>query len=138
MCSTFLVVNDAFIQEMEGERIHIVTEAPGRPNTLHWVREVEPETHAAGVHFKDMLISMKLVDHVGRSHGLESAGIVRRVGVKVEELKPGNRVAAIQCDMMLKLLIVHEIIGVKIADSLSSIIVGKYSIPRHRIFNSCN
>jgi NADPH-dependent curcumin reductase CurA len=64
---------------------------------------------------------MNLIDHVGRYHGLEGAGVVRRVGPKVKDFKPGNRVAAMEHNMLSTLLIANEIMCVKIPESLSFI-----------------
>jgi NADPH:quinone reductase-like Zn-dependent oxidoreductase len=122
---------DGFIQETEGERMKAVIGTPGRLNTLHWVRQPEPaplkdhepeiEMHAVGVNFKDVLVAMNLIDHVGRYHGLDGAGVVRRVGPKVKDFKPGNRVAAMEHNMLSTLLIANEIMCVKIPESLSFI-----------------
>jgi acyl transferase domain-containing protein/NADPH:quinone reductase-like Zn-dependent oxidoreductase/SAM-dependent methyltransferase len=125
------VMMDGFIQETEGERMKVVIGTPGRLNTLHWVRQPEPaplkdheleiQMHAVGVNFKDVLVGMNLIDHVGRYHGLEGAGVVRRVGPKVKDFKPGDRVAAMEHNMLSTLLIANEIMCVKIPDSLSFI-----------------
>ncbi|TGO20105.1 hypothetical protein BTUL_0001g01140 [Botrytis tulipae] len=125
------VMMDGFIEETDGERMKVVIETPGRLNTLHWIRqlesiplkdhELEIEMHAVGVNFKDVLVGMNLIDHVGRYHGLEGAGIVRRVGSKVRDFKPGDRVAAMEHNMLSTLLIANEIMCVKIPSSLSFI-----------------
>lgn len=125
------VMMNSFIQETEGERMKVVIGTPGRLNTLHWARQPEPaplkdhelevEMHAVGVNFKDVLVGMNLIDHVGRYHGLEGAGVVRRVGPKVKDFKPGDRVAAMVHNMLSTLLIANEIMWVKIPDSLSFI-----------------
>ncbi|KAF1830190.1 hypothetical protein BDW02DRAFT_633855 [Decorospora gaudefroyi] len=125
------VMKEGFVEETEGERMKIVIGTPGRLHTLHWVRQPEPapledhqleiEMHSVGVNFKDVLVGMNLIDHVGRYHGLEGAGIVRRVGPKVQEFKPGDRVAAMEHNMLTTLLIAHEIMCVKIPDSLDFI-----------------
>jgi len=125
------VMKDGFIQEIEGERMKIVIDTPGRLNTLHWVRQPEPaplkdheleiEMHTVGLNFKDVLVSMNLIGHVGRYHGLEGAGVIRRVGPKVKDFKPGDRVAAMEHNMLSTLLIANEVMCVKIPDSLSFI-----------------
>lgn len=125
------VMMDGFIQDTEGERMKVVIGTPGRLNTLHWVRQPEPapledhdleiEMHAVGVNFKDVLVGMNLIDHVGRYHGLEGAGVVRRVGPKIRHFKPGDRVAAMEHNMLSTLLIANQIMCVKIPDSLSFI-----------------
>ncbi|KAL4789956.1 putative polyketide synthase [Aspergillus venezuelensis] len=120
---------------LDDQRMKVVIGTPGRLNTLHWEatpnpnptppplkdQEVEIEMHAVGVNFKDVLVGMNLIDHVGRYHGLEGAGVVRRVGSKVTEFKPGDRVAAMEHNMLSTLLIANEIMCVRIPDELSFI-----------------
>ena len=53
---------------------------------------VEIDTRAVGLNFKDILMSMGIVDMYGRGLGVELSGIVRKVGSGVADLKPGYRV----------------------------------------------
>ncbi|APA16269.1 hypothetical protein sscle_16g110390 [Sclerotinia sclerotiorum 1980 UF-70] len=125
------VMMDGFIQETEGERMKVDIGTPGRLNTLHWIRQPEPtvlkdheleiEMHAVGVNFKDVLVGMNLIDYAGRYHGLEGAGVVRRVGPKVKLFKQGDRVTAMEHNILSTLLITNEIMCVKIPESLSFI-----------------
>lgn len=123
------VMMDNFVREgSDKERMKIVIGTPGQLNTLHWVHQPEPATlqdheieiemHAVGVNFKDVLVGMNLIDHVGRYHGLEGAGVVRRVGAKVQRFQPGDRVTAMEHNMLSTLLVAHEVMCVKIPDSL--------------------
>ncbi|KAL4982598.1 KR domain-containing protein [Aspergillus falconensis] len=52
---------------------------------------VEVQTRAVGLNFKDLLIAMGVVD--GGDLGAECAGVVRRVGLAVKDLRVGDRVA---------------------------------------------
>lgn len=55
---------------------------------------VEIQNLAVGLNFKDVLISMGVVEGKileGKGLGCESAGIVTKVGPKVKDLKPGDR-----------------------------------------------
>lgn len=125
------VMMDGFIMETKNERMKVVIGTPGRLNTLHWVRQpeiapltdhnLEIEVHAVGVNFKDVLVGMNLIDQVGRYHGLEGAGIVRRVGPEVKNFKPGDRVAVMEHNVLTTLLVTNEIMCIKIPDSLSFI-----------------
>lgn len=118
-------------EEAVSERAKVVIGTPGHLNTLHWTRqpemvvlgdhEVELEMHAVGVNFKDVLVGMNLLDQVGRYHGLEGAGIVRRVGANVTDLRPGDRVAAQEHNMLSTLLVADEMMCVKLPDWLSLI-----------------
>lgn len=75
--------------------------------------------HAVGVNYKDILVSMSLIDRIGRYHGLEGAGVVRRVGPLVVDFQPGDRVAAMEHNMLSTLLISDDSLCAKIPDSLS-------------------
>lgn len=126
------VMMDGFVShETACERLKVATGTPGQLNTLHWTRQSEPailkdneveiEMHAVGINFKDVLVGMNLLDQVGRYHGLEGAGVVRRVGAKVKDFQPGDRVAAQEHNMLSTLLIADEILCVKIPGWLSFI-----------------
>lgn len=123
------VMTNGFIQEEKGQRMKIVIGTPGRVNTLHWAykpeppplkgHEIEIKMHAVGVNYKDILVSMSLIDRIGRYHGLEGAGVVRRVGPLVVDFQPGDRVAAMEHNMLSTLLISDDSLCAKIPDSLS-------------------
>ncbi|KAK4498761.1 hypothetical protein PRZ48_009271 [Zasmidium cellare] len=119
---------DNFLQQEESERMKIVSGTPGRLSSLRWehqpepaalgTHEVEIEMHAVGLNCKDVLVGMNLIDHVGRYNGLEGAGIIRRVGTDVEDFQPGDRVVAMDHQMLSTLAITHENMCVKIPDSI--------------------
>ncbi|TWU78585.1 t1pks [Metarhizium rileyi] len=123
------VMMEGFMQETQGEHMKVAIGTPGRLNTLHWVRQPEPaclknreleiELHAVGVNFKDVLVGMNLIEQSGRFFGLEGAGVVRRVGPDVRNLKPGDRVATMEHNVLSTLLLTSEAMCVKIPDSLS-------------------
>ncbi|KAJ5971450.1 Acyl transferase/acyl hydrolase/lysophospholipase [Penicillium vulpinum] len=56
--------------------------------------EVEIQVDTAGVNFKDILISLGILDLPSTVMGLEGAGIVLRVGAQIQDLCPGDRVCA--------------------------------------------
>ncbi|KAF7193808.1 Highly reducing polyketide synthase FUM1, partial [Pseudocercospora fuligena] len=118
-----------FQQEIEGEHSKVVIDSLGRLDTLHWLHypdpglpgdhELEVEMHAVGINFKDVLIAMNIIEHSGRYHGLEGAGIIRRTGAEVKGLKPGDRVAVMGHNTLSTLLVVHEDTCVRIPDTLN-------------------
>ncbi|MGV0809597.1 SDR family NAD(P)-dependent oxidoreductase [Mycolicibacterium setense] len=62
---------------------------------------VEVAVEAAGVNFRDLLISMGLTDEIGSTNnylGLEAVGRISAVGTGVTGLQPGDRVIAIEPD----------------------------------------
>ncbi|KAH0559951.1 hypothetical protein GP486_003526 [Trichoglossum hirsutum] len=77
----------------------------GLLQTLQWVErpltsalnegDVEVEMRAVGLNFKDVIISMGIIEGrviEGDGLGCEGAGVVRRVGSGIKHLKPGDRV----------------------------------------------
>ncbi|KAF2164140.1 hypothetical protein M409DRAFT_68050 [Zasmidium cellare ATCC 36951] len=121
---------DNLLQSHDSERMKIVFENPGRWSSLQWERQAEPEPaalgnraveiemHVVGLNFKDVLVGMNLIDHVGRYNGLEGAGVVRGVGSDVKAFKPGDRVVAMDHQMLSALVVTHENMCAKIPDSL--------------------
>ncbi|MCY9782445.1 SDR family NAD(P)-dependent oxidoreductase [Nocardiopsis sp. EMB25] len=55
-------------------------------------QQVRIAVRAAGVNFRDVAVSLGMVDHDGRL-GIEGAGIVLETGECVDDLEPGDRVA---------------------------------------------
>jgi acyl transferase domain-containing protein len=87
-----------------GRPIKLTTTVPGLLEKLEWVTdeiyneplsdtEVEIEIRAVGLNFRDLMIAMG--EHTAYSMGSEAAGIISRVGSKVVNFKPGNRVVYI-------------------------------------------
>ncbi|GAW25636.1 putative polyketide synthase [Rosellinia necatrix] len=83
------------------DRVILNIDLPGRLNTLHWAAcrrddlkadEVEIEVHAAGLNFKDVVIALGIVELPIRQFGSEVAGLVKRVGRDVKNIKVGDRV----------------------------------------------
>ncbi|KAF3480301.1 polyketide synthase [Arthroderma uncinatum] len=83
------------------ERIGLDMGKPGRLNTLKWAPreqkalhndDVEVQVHAAGLNFKDVLGSLAVVPYPQDGLGIESSGIVCRVGPEVVNLRIGDRV----------------------------------------------
>jgi acyl transferase domain-containing protein len=87
-----------------GRPIKLTTTVPGLLEKLEWVTdetyneplsdtEVEIEIRAVGLNFRDLMIAMG--EHTAYSMGSEAAGIVSRVGSKVVDFAPGDRVVYI-------------------------------------------
>ncbi|KAL4744332.1 hypothetical protein BDW72DRAFT_212821 [Aspergillus terricola var. indicus] len=83
------------------ERIGLDMSKPGRLNTMKWASrekrilngdDVEVQLHAAGLNFKDVLGSLAVVPYPQDGLGIESSGIVTRVGPEVTDLRVGDRV----------------------------------------------
>ncbi|TVY20219.1 Highly reducing polyketide synthase FUM1 [Lachnellula arida] len=106
-------------------------EKKGMIETLHWAQFPEPElksdeviveTHAIGMNFKDVLISMGIVD-AQRSDssglGCECAGFIRKVGSAVTRLAPGDRVVVQATGTLETRVKANSKLCVKIPQSLS-------------------
>ncbi|EHK21956.1 uncharacterized protein TRIVIDRAFT_53518 [Trichoderma virens Gv29-8] len=87
-----------------GRPIKLTTTVPGLLEKLEWVTdetyneplsdtEVEIEIRAVGLNFRDLMIAMG--EHTAYSMGSEAAGIISRVGSKVVDFAPGDRVVYI-------------------------------------------
>ncbi|KAJ5900212.1 polyketide synthase [Penicillium subrubescens] len=110
------------------DTVALRTSKPGHLNALHWACEeikaldgddVEVETYATGLNFRDVLSAMGIVEASESGFGLEAAGIVRRTGPNVKDLQPGNRVMLIgQCTFATR-VIVSENLCEKIPGGLS-------------------
>ncbi|KAJ5100126.1 polyketide synthase [Penicillium argentinense] len=97
-------VQDELLTSALTDNIALCTSKPGRLTALHWARQdteslkgddVEIETHAVGLNFRDVLCAMAIVEAPRNEFGYEAAGIVRRIGPKVKDIKVGDRVMLI-------------------------------------------
>ncbi|KAL5050179.1 hypothetical protein BDW71DRAFT_195088 [Aspergillus fruticulosus] len=77
---------------------------------------VEVQTRAVGLNFKDLLIAMGVVD--GGDLGAECAGVVRRVGPTVKDLRVGDRVAVFAAGSFSTRLITGERLCARMAREL--------------------
>lgn len=93
---------------VEAPRFKLDFTAPGQLRNLAWfaepskalaAHEVEIETRAVGLNFRDVMYTMGLLrdeavenGFAGSSLGLEFSGIVKNVGSGVDEFKPGQAV----------------------------------------------
>ena len=91
-----------------GERFRLDFHLPGQLRNLVWLPQeeaaladetVEVEVKATGLNFRDVMYLMGLLPDeavekgfAGASLGLEFAGIVRRVGARVRDFRPGDKV----------------------------------------------
>ncbi|ETS85917.1 hypothetical protein PFICI_03942 [Pestalotiopsis fici W106-1] len=67
------------------------SEVPTQPKTLA-EGMVEVQVHAAGVNYKDVVVTMELVPGDERMLGGEAAGVVTNISPEVSDLKIGDRV----------------------------------------------
>lgn len=90
------------------ERFRLDFQVPGQLRNLLWLslpereigaQEVEVETQATGLNFRDVMYTMGLLPDeavengfAGASLGLEFSGVVTRVGAQVRHLQPGDSV----------------------------------------------
>ncbi|KAJ5953151.1 Acyl transferase/acyl hydrolase/lysophospholipase [Penicillium verhagenii] len=110
------------------DTIALRTSKPGRLAALEWAHQeslalkdddVEIEVHAAGLNFKDVLCAMGILESSGDGFGLEGAGIVRRTGPSVKDMKPGDRVMFIARGAFGTQVVISENLCEIIPDGLS-------------------
>lgn len=110
------------------ERVALDMGQVGRLNTLHWVSkeevtlegdDVEVQIHAAGLNFKDILCSVAVLEFPEQGLGVESSGVVCRVGPGVKDLRVGDRVMMTKNGSFASHTVASERICVKIPDRLS-------------------
>ena len=103
-------------------------ETPGLLQTLAWTQikeralihdQVEVETRAIGLNFRDVLVSMGIVNSPNGAMGFEASGTIRRVGPDVTDLRVGDRVAAISGESFCTRLITSALLCVRIPDGLT-------------------
>ncbi|WPH04990.1 polyketide synthase [Acrodontium crateriforme] len=101
---------------------------PGRLTSLQWLShesklpakdEVEVQIHAAGLNFRDVLCALGVVPFPEQGLGLESSGIVSKVGSEVRDLRPGDRVMLLGNGSFATHIIVCEKLCEKIPDNLT-------------------
>ncbi|RCI09633.1 hypothetical protein L249_4165, partial [Ophiocordyceps polyrhachis-furcata BCC 54312] len=81
--------------------------------------EVEVEVDTAGVSHKDLLIALRSKDLAAGRLGFDAAGIVRRVGSRVEHLSPGDRVFTLSPGCLSTSVVTSAARCVKVPDGLS-------------------
>jgi NADPH:quinone reductase-like Zn-dependent oxidoreductase len=104
------VINSQFVEprpgyvewKKVGRPVKLQVGQPGTLDSLHWVTDsdvsqslgatdVEIETHAVGLNFRDLLVVMGEIPQA--TIGGEAAGVVTRLGSEVAKFKIGDRVA---------------------------------------------
>ncbi|CAG8903343.1 unnamed protein product [Penicillium egyptiacum] len=117
-------------QETSGsnDSMALRTSKPGRLAALHWAYEgirtlkgdeVEIDTYATGLNFKDVLCAIGIVEAKDNEFGHEGAGIVRSIGPEVQGLKVGDRVMVVGSCLFGTRLVLSEALCEKIPGGLS-------------------
>ncbi|UKZ81348.1 putative PKS-like protein biosynthetic cluster [Trichoderma virens FT-333] len=100
----------------------------GQLQTLQWVEDeavaiqgdqVEIESRAVGMNFKDILVAMGIVEGYKPGLGIECSGVVRKVGKNVKGLSSGDRVMTIGHGCFTTNFISDASLVVKIPEKLS-------------------
>ncbi|OTA89815.1 hypothetical protein M434DRAFT_398366 [Hypoxylon sp. CO27-5] len=108
------------------KRIHM--ETLGLLHTMAWSEGTIPtpgegdvivETRAVGLNFRDLLISLGVLDNSTSELGLEGSGIIRAVGSKVEHVSVGDRVIYLGQGCFATYVKIPGILCHKIDDSMS-------------------
>ncbi|GKZ49239.1 hypothetical protein AbraIFM66951_001643 [Aspergillus brasiliensis] len=116
--------------DLEDSRLTIDVGTPGILESIVWVArqkehghllndEVEIEVDTAGVNFKDILISLGILELPSASMGLECSGIVTRVGKQVRDFSLGDRVLALGPGAFATSIILPASRCIRLPESLS-------------------
>ncbi|KAK2057644.1 putative polyketide synthase [Colletotrichum caudatum] len=96
-------VREKRVGSTENSTVKLETGRAGQLRSLQWVpkavvdlmdHEIAIEPVAVGMNFKDIMVSMRLIEAATPDLGLECAGIVREIGPGVEDYNVGDRVMA--------------------------------------------
>ncbi|KAJ5652341.1 Acyl transferase/acyl hydrolase/lysophospholipase [Penicillium longicatenatum] len=121
-------VQDELLTSSASDAIALRTTRPGSLSALHWARQmtdglegddVEIDIYSTGLNFRDVLSAMGIVEASEIGFGLEAAGIVRRTGPQVKDLKAGDRVFLMGSGAFSTQIVVSKSVCEKIPDGLS-------------------
>ncbi|RYP90773.1 hypothetical protein DL770_003106 [Monosporascus sp. CRB-9-2] len=124
----FILKDEPVSESSTGGRAALVVEKPGRLSSLRWVSrgakelvgdQVEVEVFAAGLSSKDVSEVMGAVPYPDGGLGVDSSGVVSRVGPEVKGLAVGDRVMCLGAGNLASHLVTAEGLCEKIPDSLS-------------------
>ncbi|KAE8379162.1 hypothetical protein BDV26DRAFT_175817 [Aspergillus bertholletiae] len=115
-------------QSGSGLNRKLTMKTPGLLDTVQWVSiddknplhetDVEIDVKYCGLNFMDLMVSMGIVGTT-EDFGLECSGIVRRVGSKVRDVAPGDRVVVASLGVLRTRIVVAQDLCIKIPEALS-------------------
>ncbi|KAF2195930.1 hypothetical protein K469DRAFT_545317 [Zopfia rhizophila CBS 207.26] len=127
------VNNELAALEAAGPAKKLDIEKRGFLNSFYWKEHfpkepagnwVQVKTKAVGLNFKDVLISMGIVEGAvieGDGLGCESSGVVLKVGPDVKSAQPGDRVLVFTTGAFSTTITTSEQVCVKLPESLSDV-----------------
>ncbi|KAL8910611.1 MAG: hypothetical protein Q9171_004105 [Xanthocarpia ochracea] len=124
----FSFKDESLSQSIADSRVILETEKPGRLSSLRWVsreakelvgNEVEIQVFAAGLSFKDVSEALGHTPYPEGGIGMDSSGVVSRVGPEVEELAVGDRVMCLGAGNIASHVVTSETLCERIPNTLS-------------------
>ncbi|KAI1118030.1 hypothetical protein F5Y14DRAFT_447438 [Nemania sp. NC0429] len=119
---------DELAVRAEGDTARLELRKTGIHAELGWTRteprapdgdEVEVEIYSSRLNGTDVAMATELDQSIGRGFGNEGAGIIRRIGCAVKDLRVGDRVMVCSNGTLSLLATVPAMLCVKIPDDLS-------------------
>ncbi|KAK1624733.1 putative polyketide synthase [Colletotrichum phormii] len=148
-------VREKRVGSTENSTVKLETGRAGQLRSLQWVpkavvdlfdHEIAIEPIAVGMNFKDIMVSMRLIEAATPDLGLECAGIVRETGPGVEDYNVGDRVMSVLIHSAsggvgIAAIQICKMIGANIYATVGSpakvqTLVSDFGIPRSHIFSS--
>ncbi|PYI02487.1 polyketide synthase [Aspergillus sclerotiicarbonarius CBS 121057] len=124
-------VSDAVAQSSpasDAAQKQLAIQSPGLLHTMGWREsnrqplkddEVLVQTKAVGLNFRDVLISLGVLDNSTSELGLEGAGVVQAVGSQVRKVSIGDRIMYMSSGCFATQVTLQEAMCVKIDESMS-------------------
>ncbi|KAL8700930.1 MAG: hypothetical protein Q9224_000732 [Gallowayella concinna] len=120
---------DEFISESRPDsRVSLEVEKPGRLSSLRWVsreakelveNQVEVEVFAAGLSYKDVSEVLGHTSYAEGGMGMDSSGVISRVGPEVRDLAVGDRVMCLGAGNFASHVVTPEALCERIPHTLS-------------------
>ncbi|KAL8872562.1 MAG: hypothetical protein Q9174_001830 [Haloplaca sp. 1 TL-2023] len=124
----FSFKDESAVESSADSRVSLEAEKPGRLSSLRWVareanellgNEVEVQVFAAGLSYKDVSQVLGHTPYPEGGLGMDSSGVVCRVGPEVEDLAVGDRIMCLGAGNIASHVVTSETLCERIPDTLS-------------------
>ncbi|KAL8721903.1 MAG: hypothetical protein Q9225_001499 [Loekoesia sp. 1 TL-2023] len=120
---------DESLSELSADsRVSLEAEKPGRLSSLSWVsrgakelvgNQIEVQVFAAGLSFKDVSEVLGHAPYPEGGLGMDSSGVISRIGAEVKDLTVGDRVICLGAGSLASHVVTSETLCERIPNTLS-------------------